>query len=227
MFGQEHYVPVLRWQRGEQKALAALEGSDKDSLTPLIEVPPDDFLPTDPATPINLKARFPRLTAALELAVGTRSVFVDFGLLDDAVLSSNLPPVQSFFALLSGGGVAAIPVVRLRRPAAYQAAIRTLSKHTGEIALRLARGDLARPTLQDEILALLAAYGLKHEDVHLIVDLGLLAESAFKFLYVCSRVPELSRWRTFTALAGSFPKDLGHLSIGTHFLPSDSIGARR
>jgi hypothetical protein len=55
--------------------------------------------------------------------------------------------------------------------------------------------------------------------VHLIVDVGLVTESGIKFLYICSRVPEVLRWRTFTVLAGSFPKDLSHLSIGTHLVP--------
>jgi hypothetical protein len=106
MFGPEHYVPALRWKRGEQKALALLEAPEKNALTALIEIPPDDFLPSDPGTPASIEERFPRLTAALELAIGNRSVFVDFGLLDDSVLSLDTQPIQRFFGLLSGGGVA-------------------------------------------------------------------------------------------------------------------------
>jgi len=34
MFAPEHYVPVLRWKRSEQLALASIEAVDKDALTP-------------------------------------------------------------------------------------------------------------------------------------------------------------------------------------------------
>jgi hypothetical protein len=172
MFGPEHYVPVLRWKRGEQKALALLEAPEKNALTPLIEIPPDDLLSSDPGTPASIEERFPRLTAALELAIGNRSVFVDFGLLDHSVLSLGTQPIQRFFGLLGGGGVAAVPVVQLGKPEAYQAAIRTVSRYTGEVALRVARSDLSRPTIQDEITALLASHDITYEDVHLIVDVG-------------------------------------------------------
>ena len=40
MFAREHYLPVLRWKRGEQAALAELGSTDRDSMTPLIEIPP-------------------------------------------------------------------------------------------------------------------------------------------------------------------------------------------
>jgi hypothetical protein len=36
-----HYVPVLRFKRAERVALRNLEESDKDSMTPLIEILPN------------------------------------------------------------------------------------------------------------------------------------------------------------------------------------------
>jgi hypothetical protein len=37
MFDHAHYVPVLRWKRGERRALEALSVLDRGVLTPIIE----------------------------------------------------------------------------------------------------------------------------------------------------------------------------------------------
>lgn len=43
MFNINHYVPVLRWKRAEEKALLELDNEVKSKLTPLIELIPRDF----------------------------------------------------------------------------------------------------------------------------------------------------------------------------------------
>lgn len=79
--------------------------------------------------------------------------------------------------------------------------------------------DLRQPALHREIATLLSSYGLAPEQVHLLVDLELVGSSPPSFPYVCGRVPAPSRWLTFTLLAGSFPTNLSHLSVGTHLIP--------
>ena len=37
-FGPHHYVPVLKIKRGEKKALAAIEPSVRQRITPLLEI---------------------------------------------------------------------------------------------------------------------------------------------------------------------------------------------
>lgn len=43
MFDHNHYVPVLRWKQGEQRALQQLTPVVKSSITPLIELVPNEF----------------------------------------------------------------------------------------------------------------------------------------------------------------------------------------
>jgi hypothetical protein len=45
MFGANHYVPILRWKRGEKIALRHLQPADKRVITPLIELVPTSFKP--------------------------------------------------------------------------------------------------------------------------------------------------------------------------------------
>jgi len=218
MFALDHYVPVLRWKRGEQVALAGLDNTDRDAVTPLIDIPPDDYLPENPEVPINLLKRLPRLTAALETARGSRRTFVDFGLLHALTIPGGREPITQFFGLLEGGGTSAVPVTGLGRRASYQIAVRSIVARTHELALRLSLNDLGRPALHHEVDTLLSSFGLVPEEVHLLVDLELVGSSPPSFSHVCARVPTLPRWLTFTVVAGSFPRDLSHLSVGTHLV---------
>ena len=43
MFDESHYVPILRWKRGEGGALKLLSDEEKLRLTPLIEFPTGMF----------------------------------------------------------------------------------------------------------------------------------------------------------------------------------------
>ncbi|AQS55264.1 beta family protein [Novibacillus thermophilus] len=43
MFEKNHYVPILKWKKGEQGAIEELDPDIKNGLTPLIEVPPIDW----------------------------------------------------------------------------------------------------------------------------------------------------------------------------------------
>jgi hypothetical protein len=42
-FTHNHYVPILKWKRGEQTALEKLDNKYKQILTPLIEIQPVQF----------------------------------------------------------------------------------------------------------------------------------------------------------------------------------------
>jgi len=43
MFGPNHYVPILRWKQAERFALRDLDPSDRERITPLIELTPASF----------------------------------------------------------------------------------------------------------------------------------------------------------------------------------------
>ena len=137
MFGSDHYVPVLRWKRGEQKAMRFLEPADKDALTPLIEIPPDDFLPGNVGMAPDTSGLIRRLSTTLELAIGARTAFVDFGLLAyGGIPIEPAGAITQFFELLDGGGVTAVPVTGVARPESYQAATRPIAMQRRALALR-------------------------------------------------------------------------------------------
>ncbi|MFB5761329.1 beta family protein [Paenibacillus medicaginis] len=42
-FNRRHYVPIVKWKQGEQRALETLAATSKERLTPLIEIAPIDW----------------------------------------------------------------------------------------------------------------------------------------------------------------------------------------
>ncbi|MDO9333717.1 MAG: hypothetical protein Q7T57_04255 [Dehalococcoidales bacterium] len=43
-FSPTHYVPLLRWKRGEQVALLKMKAEDAMRLTPLVELVNENFM---------------------------------------------------------------------------------------------------------------------------------------------------------------------------------------
>lgn len=45
MFDHKHYVPILKWKRGEYRAVSLLTAGQKSGMTPLFDLPLLDFDP--------------------------------------------------------------------------------------------------------------------------------------------------------------------------------------
>jgi hypothetical protein len=76
------------------------------------------------------------------------------------------------------------------------------------LAVRVPVTSLRRPTAGHELLELVEYLGLDPTRVDLIVEYGLISATDPSFSFICHRLPEINRWRTFTVLAGAFPPDL-------------------
>lgn len=207
MFDHTHYVPLLRWKRGERGALKWLEPTDKASMTPLLELLPGYIRPRrakgrDPA-PDDLSVVVDQISDSW----GSSPIFVDTGMVRDVpyrgVIARN---VERFFAALATAGVQAIPVTCHERPARFQSAIREATLLAGNgVAIRVPVISLVKQTVGSELRELVRHFGPILESVDIIVEYGLMTGDAPLFSYVCHRLPQVQHSRTFTVLAGSFP----------------------
>jgi hypothetical protein len=207
-----HYVPVLRFKRAERVALRNLEESDKDSMTPLIEILP------------NGDARYEAsggstIAAQVKENWGDRPLFIDF-------CQPSLPGVAELAISLSVAaqayGLTTIPVTGLGRSDAYQ---RTIANVVGSnnhgLCMRVASRDLREATFTQRFISLISSLRVEPDAVDLIVDYGLGTAADPSFAYLCHRVPHPTAWRTFTVLGGSFPRDLTGFRIGEHEVPRE------
>jgi len=218
-FDHRHYVPVLRWKRGEWNALRLIEDDDRDLITPLIELAPKDFRDWRSRGPGFVKEELEKRVGCVKEVWGERPVFFDGVLLDpDMRATGGLHPVELAAGVLASGGAGAVPVIGLGRDPAYEAAVGAAAKVLGHgVALRLRLPDLLRRTL-DSDLARLLQNAPNVNEIDLIVDLGVIHAGVPTVRQILDRVGTPNRWRTFTVICGAFPKDLSDFRPGEHTL---------
>jgi hypothetical protein len=95
MFGDTHYVPVLRWKGAERGALRDLGMSDRKSITPLIELLPGHMRPRrakhGPATSDDLWV----VVEQLADACGPLPLFLDASRVQGTPYRSNVSLIRA------------------------------------------------------------------------------------------------------------------------------------
>ena len=220
MFDVGHYVPVLRWKRAERAALKDLGYDERVRMTPLIEITPWGFEPENTRAGTNLQSKLPRIAEELLGHWGHGRIFLDLGLLSPGVRpTSGQHPIDLLFEAGRSNKVALVPVTGLDRDRTYQQATGRAAATDGfGVCLRIRRSDLERIALAKALDDLLDLLGVLPGQTDLIVDFGLATGAGPGVGYVTARVPRLREWRSFTVLAGAFPKDLSELAVGQHLI---------
>lgn len=214
MFDSRHYVPILKWKRAEQGALAALSVEDKKYITPLIQfVMPKQENPQEQLDDIigRFEEQIPQIPKKIVEIWGNTQIFVDFSL-----LFSNELKIRSLKSVLEDGknlGAILIPVIHLYDDPALKKVVYSLAKENiSGMCLRLICPDFDdMPKLNQDIKDFLSVAGLAEEDVDLLVDIKETAEYDNKFIKyfeLSQQIPNLLKWRTFIFASGIFPKDL-------------------
>jgi hypothetical protein len=220
-FDHRHYVPILKAKRGEYDALEHLGASDRDLVTPLLEIAP---IPWDFENDTEAKSVNEHLAGTARLidkAWGNdRELFVDLRWLDDEErLSTGEHPVEWLWNDLRTIGVKAVPVTALDHDDDFHDTVATVAAADGRgVCLRLAADDLVDlAALAVDVDALLGRLGVDPSAVDLIVDLGAVpADNASVATITAGAVlpvlPRLTEWRTLTLAAASFPEDLSDVN---------------
>jgi hypothetical protein len=193
-FDHKHYVPVLRWKRAERVALRALTPQTSSQVTPLLElVPTVDNAPS-------------KVSEEVLRSWGFSPFFLDLG---------NLPEMERADTLvsLSDGmrvsGLRPILVTGLDRESKYQTAVEQVTTTDRRGAcIRLYPRNLVNSSLAADLSGLLTRLALRPDEVDLLVDYQLISDFAMPYTMLCSRIPYLSQWRTFTVMSGAFSQDL-------------------
>ena len=219
MFNHCHYVPVLRWKRGEWLALKGLDATSRAQITPILEIPPKHWgLNETPAGPIDeIKIR----TTADQIAEnwGADRAFVDLCLISSTVkTTAGRNPLIGLFERAKALQLSLIPVADLLIPCNHSAVSAATSLGRAGAAIRLYRADLTDNALRTKLATLVTTLGIPRSEIDLIVDLKKADDNCPSVNTVCSIVPELMAWRTFSVVSGAFPKDLTGFSVGDHVL---------
>ena len=157
---------------------------------------------------------------------GKRPCFVDGRLLpSEERMETGVHAMRHVFSGLRSEGCLAVPVTGPERAPQYQSAIRRIIIKDGRgVCVRAPLENAARSTFKTTLDDLLAELGVKHDQVHFVLDLGAPSFDpidGFSKLVanVIRALPQIDQWRTFTLLGTSFPKTMGEVKTSPTALP--------
>jgi hypothetical protein len=224
-FNNRHYVPCLRWKRGEYQALSRLTLKAKWNITPLIEVAEIgwDFETEEEAKTID--EHLALFAKRLHDNWTDKWAFIDLKQISASErMQDGRHPLKFVFDDMENKKAFGIPVTGINRDQAYQAAvIEIISKEENGVCLRISIQDLMKPQFNNDLTSLLKELKLKPEDTDLILDLEApnfeLLEGFTKMVQAVSgKLPYINEWRTYTICGTSFPETMGELDLGVKIL---------
>lgn len=214
------YVPILKGREGEYAALEVLNSSTKDSVIPLIEVPPVpyDFVTEAPAKSIDehvggVPIRIWHVWSGRPFYLDLSSLAKETEAIEETALISVLGSDQRVSSQ-------AIPVMNRESSDSYVAVVRAHAKKHGAVCVRLTVTDFADDINLEEVLNRLVSGILSDGGkADLIVDLGDLGAASATAPHVArstlSLVPQPKSWRRMILAGASFPEDLSEVSAAT------------
>jgi len=219
MFKTRHYVPILKWKRGEQGALAELDTELKNKLTPLVEIQPIpiDFRTEEYARTIDqhLEDVIERLKISWDI---TRPIFLDLYWIEPDERMKNDEHPLSFLADDSRrNDIKIIPVTGLDRDSDYQSEVKNINKQDKNgICLRIDSDYIGNPNIEKQLTSIMQLLENNPEGTDLILDLGYVTSDQEKILtnlliIAINNFPHVNDWRTFTLTATAFPQDLSRI----------------
>jgi hypothetical protein len=214
MFGPNHYVPILRWKRGERFALGGLAEEDRSVITPLVEMTPKMF---DAYKQGKKKGSRPEPAQVLFDTAkghlkdwGYSPFFIDFWHVDGQIPSfvNKKRPLEYLAEEARGMRLALVPVTALDRREEYQLAVARVASFDGRgVCIRLCPEDVLAENFVSVLGSLLRRMNLKIGEVHLLLDCQVFNPEQ-PVTSLLNRIPNLPDWRTLTIASGAFPKDL-------------------
>lgn len=240
-FDHRHYVAVLRCKQAEKGALKQLPESVRTSMTPLIEIPRTLNIQSeetdtsgkpkrlilqrgDERVPYILDAVLRKTTADIKVVWGDRPIWLDLQhLFPEWRLPDGRHPVEVIWNYARADLLFPpdpVPVVTLRSDAAFLHAVRTiLEQDNVGVVLRLHLDDLEQIQLTTRITNLLSQLELTPARADLVVDFGSMGESGLLIEWMCSQIPYIEQWRTFSCVGSSFPENLIGMPLGQNEFP--------
>jgi hypothetical protein len=213
VFDHRHYVPILRWRPAERGALAKLGWAAESRITPLVELVPRAFHPSDARPDLSVKDVLGRIANDVLENWGQSPLFVDLGLLPASMRTRNGEhPLMALRDEAWRQQLTLVPVTGLDRGQEYQAAAQAMASESGcGLMVRLRCSDIRSIPSAGDLLQLVRHLGVPPKSVDLLVDLGVSASSEVSIRKLCSALPHVHSWRSFTVASGAFPRDLSGL----------------
>jgi len=180
MFNHTHYVPILRWKRGERIALENLRAQHRRKMTPLLEVVPKDFAPNREGIPRAPNRVLAQKADEVRTCWGRDPFFLDLQLLQPPLAGAKQAhPLVVFGEEARARQLRLVPVTGLTRSPTYQSAVASLVKTDNQGAcIRVTPKDIQCATFPRDLQRLLSDLRIEPTQVDLLVDYGVIDNSS-------------------------------------------------
>ncbi|MGD6961536.1 beta family protein [Fictibacillus phosphorivorans] len=230
MFNQDHYVPILKWKRGERTALENLHSSIKEKMKPLFEIQPVSYNHAANAFSKTIDDHLQDIGDQVNSSWGQLTpVFVDLDTLyenedfKDDILQNGQHPIEFVIEDIESKGTPAIPVTGIYRDDPFQNAIKAIIKQYNRgVCLRLEVADLADLNmLKDDLDHLLDFLEVTRDNIDIIIDYKQIIpqqEQAHTrdVTLTLVQLPYLLEWRTLTLASTAYPKNLRQIATNSY-----------
>lgn len=221
MFGHRHYVPILKWKAGEQRALRDCSEETKNGMTPLIEVPPVpwDFDNDCPSKTVD--EHIVKVPEKILQSWGTeRPFFLDTYLIRSEVCEDGGAPITKIADSCRDLALRMIPVVRIRTSDSELSVIRSIVERDARgVCLRVTEDDLEDESVfRIMVRDVLRTLNVEYDNADLILDLGYHPEPVrlpYARALISTVLSVSTRWRTFTLACTSIPQNMTQIRRDT------------
>lgn len=217
---ENHYVPVLKWKRGEQSALKDLMPPVKFACTPLIEIVPVGYDYKKQAHKKTLEEHLIDGAAAIPKCWGSSPLFVDVRLLDPKLNVKGKTPLAFICDRARTSNAAVVPAVSTRStPETIKAAAAAHKADGRGVCVRDLATDVIAPSYGASLQALLLVLGVPAARVDLIVDMQDVPPNKVVMMQAAAttaltKVARLGAWRSLVLAATAFPENLSEIRPG-------------
>ncbi|MFD2116318.1 beta family protein [Paenibacillus yanchengensis] len=216
---RKHYVPVIKWKQGEQKALEALSPALKESIIPVIEIPPIDWDFENEVPKKTIDEHLQNFGDTL-LRCWSQGAFIDLLYIDaNERMMTGQHPLAYILREARSRKNPLIPITCSIYDSHYNTEV-VSANVVDELgaAIRITEKDF--DSLQLTIDNLLEAIQLNPDQVDLIVDYGYadpnhIIRTSFFITGLINSIPYLNKWRNLILCGTGFPKDLSGVRADT------------
>ncbi|MCS5697253.1 beta family protein [Desulfofundulus thermocisternus] len=219
MFDKKHYVPILKWKRGERVALQYLDNSIKNKLTPLIEIVPVSWNYDEDRPEKTLNEHLQEIGTQLSTSWGLeKPLFIDLLLLDPSErMSDGKHPLSFIREKAKAENIKIVPVTGYDRDPSYQTEVKKANAEDAlGICIRLTDDDFTYD-LESRLNELLEYFKIAPSQVDIVIDFKYISpqdvkKTLFTAIGLLNSIPQINEWRSLTLCGTSFPEHLGDVS---------------
>ncbi|KIL45743.1 beta family protein [Jeotgalibacillus soli] len=230
MLSKDHYVPILKWKRGERSALENVSSDLKNNMTPLIEIQPVPFDHPSGDFSKSLDEHLSNIGEQVQTSWNQSSpVFVDLNTLynnedfTDDSLSTGNHFVEFVVSEIESKGIPAIPVTGIFRYVEFHQAVKDVNNsYQHGVCIRLVESDLVDiSVLRVNIDNLINFLEIEKESVDIILDYKQILSQTEQshlnnLILTIAQLPYLQEWRSLILASTAYPSNLRQIPTNSN-----------